>query len=46
MYVLVIFVFYTIITSPDRAAQLVQNGFEGISHAAREIGRFMTALVN
>jgi len=45
MYVLVIFVGYTIIHSPARAAELVQSGFEGISEAAKAIGEFMTGLV-
>lgn len=45
MYLLVIFVLYTIITSPARAAELVQVGFQGISNAARGIGQFMTQLV-
>lgn len=44
-YILVIFVLYTIITSPTRAAQLVQVGFEGISAAAKGIGKFMSQLV-
>ncbi|MCQ4084478.1 hypothetical protein NGB36_28860 [Streptomyces sp. RB6PN25] len=44
-YVIVIFVLYTIVTSPDRAAQLVQVGFEGISIAAKAVGQFMTQLV-
>ena len=45
-YILIIFVMYTIITSPARAADLVQVGFEGISNAAGQIGKFMTKLVN
>lgn len=45
MYLLIIFVLYTIITSPVRAAQLVQVGFEGISSAAKGVGQFMTQLV-
>ncbi|MER5973754.1 MULTISPECIES: hypothetical protein [unclassified Streptomyces] len=45
-YVLIVFVLYTIITSPDRAADLVQIGFEGISSAAQGVGEFMTQLVN
>ncbi|WP_199239545.1 hypothetical protein [Streptomyces sp. ICBB 8177] len=45
MYIVVIFVLYTIITSPARAAQLVQIGFEGISSAAKGIGQFMSQLV-
>ncbi|WP_187645576.1 hypothetical protein [Streptomyces sp. TRM49041] len=46
LYALTVFVFYTIIQSPDRAADLVQIGFEGISSAAQAVGQFMTALVN
>lgn len=45
-YILVVFVLYTIINSPARAAELVQIGFEGISDAAKGIGEFMTELVN
>jgi uncharacterized membrane protein YtjA (UPF0391 family) len=44
-YILVIFVLYTIITSPARAAELVQVGFQGISNAAKGIGQFMTQLI-
>lgn len=46
MYVLVVFVLYTIITQPARAADLVQVGFEGISSAAQGVGTFMSELVN
>jgi hypothetical protein len=46
LYVVVVFVMYTIITSPARSADLVQLGFEGISDAAKSVGRFMTALVS
>lgn len=45
MYALIVFVLYTIITSPARAAALVQIGFQGISDAAKGVGQFMTALV-
>lgn len=45
-WLLVIFVLYTIITEPARAAQLVQDGFVGISHAAKSLGTFMNSLVN
>jgi hypothetical protein len=45
LYMLVVFVLYTIITSPRRAADLVQVGFEGISSAAQGVGDFMTELV-
>ncbi|MFR9672944.1 hypothetical protein [Streptomyces sp. TR06-5] len=46
MYVFVVFVLYTIITSPARAADLVGVGFEGISSAAQGVGQFMSELVN
>ena len=45
LYVFAVFVLYTIITSPARAADLVQIGFEGISSAAQGVGDFMTELV-
>ncbi|WP_171908866.1 hypothetical protein [Streptomyces nanshensis] len=45
VYVLTVFVLYTIITSPERAADLVQVGFEGISSAAQGVGHFMTEVV-
>ncbi|MHC5702696.1 hypothetical protein OTC26_014820 [Streptomyces tirandamycinicus] len=46
LYVVVVFVLYTIITSPARAAELVGVGFEGISSAAQGVGEFMSELVN
>ncbi|WP_201305284.1 hypothetical protein [Streptomyces sp. GS7] len=46
MYLLIVFVLYTIIATPKRAAQLVQIGFEGISAAAQGVGEFMTQLVS
>ena len=45
LYAVVVFVLYTIITSPARAADLVQVGFEGISSAARGVGEFMSQLI-
>ncbi|MGW7050100.1 hypothetical protein [Streptomyces sp. NPDC054887] len=45
LYVLVSFALYTIITSPARAADLVQVGFEGVSSAAQGVGEFMTQLI-
>ncbi|MFF2406017.1 hypothetical protein [Streptomyces sp. NPDC058092] len=45
LYVIVVFVAYTIITSPERAAELVQVGFEGVSSAAQGVGDFMSELV-
>ncbi|WP_199814581.1 hypothetical protein [Streptomyces sp. NRRL WC-3549] len=45
LYFIVVFVLYTIITSPERAADLVQVGFEGISSAAQSVGDFMSELV-
>ncbi|GGT67386.1 MULTISPECIES: hypothetical protein [Streptomyces] len=46
LYAVVVFVLYTIINSPSRAADLVQVGFEGISSAAQGVGEFMTELIN
>ncbi|MFV2119924.1 hypothetical protein ACE14D_16395 [Streptomyces sp. Act-28] len=46
LYALTVFVFYTIVQSPERSADLVQIGFEGISSAAQAVGAFMTALVH
>ncbi|MFD7596749.1 hypothetical protein ACFV6D_27425 [Kitasatospora sp. NPDC059812] len=45
MALLLIFVLYSIISSPARSAQLVQLGFEGISNAAKAVGTFMTGLI-
>ena len=46
VYVLVVFVLYVIITDPEKAADYVQIGFEGVSTAAQSIGDFMTWLAN
>ncbi|MEU1801752.1 hypothetical protein [Streptomyces sp. NPDC019937] len=46
LYMLIVFVLYTIIKTPARAADLVQVGFEGISDAAKSVGEFMSELVN
>ncbi|MGW2329907.1 hypothetical protein ACWC5C_29690 [Streptomyces sp. NPDC001700] len=46
LYMLIVFVLYTIIQTPARAADLVQVGFEGISDAAKSVGEFMSELVN
>ncbi|MER7794568.1 hypothetical protein [Streptomyces sp. NPDC097640] len=46
LYMVIVFVLYTIINSPARAADLVQVGFEGISDAAKSVGEFMTELIN
>ncbi|MFD3413709.1 MULTISPECIES: hypothetical protein [Streptomyces] len=45
LYILVVFVLYSIITSPERSAELVGVGFEGVSGAAQSVGDFMTELV-
>ncbi|MCX4824185.1 hypothetical protein OG883_30875 [Streptomyces sp. NBC_01142] len=45
LYIVVVFVLYTIITSPKEAADLVEIGFEGISTAAQSVGEFMTELI-
>ncbi|MFE9685765.1 hypothetical protein ACFYXC_16185 [Streptomyces sp. NPDC002701] len=42
VYVLVVFALYVIITDPEKAADYVQIGFEGISSAAQSVGDFMT----
>ncbi|MFD7917842.1 hypothetical protein ACFV3R_01185 [Streptomyces sp. NPDC059740] len=46
LYLVLVFVLYTVITSPARAADLVQIGFEGISSAAKSVGEFMTQLIS
>ncbi|MFI9580908.1 hypothetical protein ACIHCQ_03485 [Streptomyces sp. NPDC052236] len=46
LYIVVVFVLYTIINSPDKAAELVKLGFEGISDAAKSVGEFMAELVD
>ncbi|SCK12919.1 hypothetical protein [Streptomyces sp. WMMB 322] len=45
IYALAVFALYTIITSPDRATELVHVGFEGISSAAHGLGNFMTEVI-
>ncbi|MGW6393747.1 hypothetical protein ACWFR1_25320 [Streptomyces sp. NPDC055103] len=46
LYAVAVFVLYTIINSPKRAADLVGVGFEGIAGAAQGVGEFMTQLIN
>ncbi|HZG04323.1 MAG TPA: hypothetical protein VE546_12235 [Streptomyces sp.] len=46
LYAFLVFILYTIINSPERSAELVGVGFEGISGAAKGVGAFMTELVN
>ncbi|MEU8352130.1 hypothetical protein, partial [Streptomyces sp. NPDC048845] len=46
VYILIVFVLYTIITSPGRATDLVGVAFESISSAAQGVGEFMSELVN
>ncbi|WP_345037885.1 hypothetical protein [Streptomyces sannanensis] len=45
LFCVIIFVLYTIITSPKESADMVGIGFKGISDAAKGIGEFMTELV-
>ncbi|MEU0162188.1 hypothetical protein ABZ154_25960 [Streptomyces sp. NPDC006261] len=45
LFILVVFVLYSIITSPERSTELVGVGFEGVSSAAQSVGDFMTELV-
>jgi hypothetical protein len=42
VYAVVVFALYVIITDPEKAADYVQIGFEGISNAAQAVGDFMT----
>ncbi|MFD9042857.1 hypothetical protein ACFU6M_40290 [Streptomyces bottropensis] len=46
VYVLVVFVLYVIITDPEKAADYVQIGFEGVSTAAQAVGDFFTWLAD
>ncbi|GAA0662580.1 hypothetical protein GCM10009535_47740 [Streptomyces thermocarboxydovorans] len=46
VYFVAVFVLYVIITDPEKAADYVQIGFEGISEAAKALGDFMTWLAN
>jgi hypothetical protein len=46
VYVVVVFVLYVIITDPEKAADYVQIGFQGISDAASAVGDFMTWAAN
>ncbi|WP_210593741.1 hypothetical protein [Streptomyces sp. GESEQ-35] len=46
VYVLVVFVSYVIITDPEKAADYVQIGFEGISDAAQALGDFASWVAN
>ncbi|WP_176710050.1 hypothetical protein [Streptomyces sp. Wb2n-11] len=45
LYVVVVFVLYTIINFPQRAADFVQVGFEGVSTAAQGVGDLMSQLI-
>ncbi|MGW7079085.1 hypothetical protein ACWGH2_15280 [Streptomyces sp. NPDC054871] len=46
LFVLVVFIFYVIVTDPAKAADYVQIGFEAVSDAAQSIGDFMTWVAN
>ncbi|MFI6442971.1 hypothetical protein [Streptomyces sp. NPDC050759] len=46
VYVLVVFILYVIITDPEKAAEYVEIGFEGISDAAKAVGDFFTWLAD
>ena len=46
VYLVVVFVLYVIITDPEKAADYVQIGFQGISDAASAVGDFMTWAAN
>jgi hypothetical protein len=40
------FLIYTVIASPDKAADMVREAFSGISTAGRSLGDFFDALVS
>ncbi|MEU9167080.1 hypothetical protein AB0D34_04650 [Streptomyces sp. NPDC048420] len=46
VYVLVVFILYVIITDPEKAAEYVEIGFQGISDAAKAVGDFFTWLAD
>ncbi|MFG2652757.1 hypothetical protein [Streptomyces sp. NPDC048436] len=46
LFAVVVFVFYVIVTDPEKAADYVQIGFEAVSDAAQSIGDFMTWVAN
>ncbi|AXE87062.1 hypothetical protein [Streptomyces sp. Go-475] len=46
VYLLVVFVFYVIITDPKKASDYVLIGFQGISDAAGALGDFATWVAN
>ena len=44
-WILIIFALYTIFARPDRAADIVQSGFDAIAAAGNSVQRFFDALV-
>ncbi|MER6713297.1 MULTISPECIES: hypothetical protein [unclassified Streptomyces] len=46
VYLVVVFVFYVIITDPEKASDYVLIGFQGISDAAGALGDFATWVAN
>jgi hypothetical protein len=44
-WILVIFAIYTVLASPDKAAALVQDAFNGIAAGGESVKRFFDALV-
>ncbi|MEU1482156.1 hypothetical protein [Streptomyces sp. NPDC005760] len=46
VYLVVVFVLYVIITDPEKAAEYVEIGFQGISDAAKAVGDFFTWLAD
>jgi hypothetical protein len=44
-WVLIIFALYTIFARPDRAADIVENGFDLIAQAGDSVQQFFDALV-
>jgi hypothetical protein len=46
IWILVIFAIYAIITSPEKAAGILQNIVDMIVHALSSIGTFFSSLLN
>lgn len=45
-WVVVAFLIYTVVTNPEKAADLARSAFHGIAAAGGAIGKFFSALVS
>lgn len=45
-WVVIAFLIYTVVTNPEKAADLARSAFNGIASAGGAIGRFFSALVS